>query len=535
LKSATFRLLPVILCLSACLRAQSSPEANAPQPGAHVILVLPFENRSGQPNLNWISDSFPDTLNQRLSSAGYLTISRDDRLYALDHLGLPSDFRPTRATTIRIAQTLDAGFIIVGSFNVQNNGQGERIQVQAQVLDVNNLRLSIPLEDSSSLARLFDAENAVAWKICRQINPRFSVAEQTFLSASGNVQLPSFENYIRGISANTRQERVKRLQAAVTDSPGYSAALLALGKELYTDRDFEQAARVLANVPPNDRLALEANFYLGLARFNAVKYAEAEAAFAFVAARLPLPEVINDQAVAQSRQGKDATALFQRVVTTDPNDADYHYNLAVAHYRRADFAAAQREVEQTLKLKPNDTEAAELRTLISSGHVIQAKSPSGFEPTTRLRRTYSEAGFRQAASALDEMRAMRIATQPPAEQAREYSDLGHEYLNQGLLPEAEEEFNQAITADPTSGLGHAGLAQVREQSGDEAAARNEAQASIKLAPNVNAYLVLARLDLRKNDLAASAANVANALRLEPASPAAAGMRTALQNRGQALP
>ena len=102
------------------------------------MLVLPFDNRSGQTNLAWVGDSFPDTLNQRLTSVGFLTITRDDRQYALDHLGLPVDFRPSRATTIRIAQTLDADFVIVGSYTV-NNG---RIAVQAQVLEVNKLRLS---------------------------------------------------------------------------------------------------------------------------------------------------------------------------------------------------------------------------------------------------------------------------------------------------------------------------------------------------------------------------------------------------------
>ena len=535
LKSAPLRLLALLLCSTACLHAQNSaqpsaaPDASAP--GQRVVLVLPFENRSGQPNLNWMSDSFPDTLNQRLTSAGFLTITRDDRVYALDHLGLPTDFKPSRATTIRIAQTLDAGFVIVGSFTVEAN----RIKVQAQVMDVNQLTLSKPLDDSAALDRLFDAENAVAWKVCKQMNPQFGVAEQTFLSASNGIKLTAFENYIRGISAATPQERTKRLQAAVQESPAYTAAQLALGKELYADREFDQAAAVLAKVPRNDRVALEANFYLGLARFNDAKYAEAEAAFAFVASRLPLPEVVNDQAVAQSRQGHDGTALFQRASSTDPNDADYHFNLAVSYYRRGAFPDAQREVDATLKLKPADTEAAELRTLIAAGHAPANKAAAALDPTTRIRRTYSEAGFRQATFELDQIRALRLATLPPAQQATEFSQLGHEYLAQGLLPEAEEEFNAAIQADFTSAQGHAGLAQVREQSGDSAEARTEALASIKLKPNANAYLVLARLDLQQNDLAAAALDVQNALRVEPANPAVMGMRQAIQNRGQSVP
>jgi tetratricopeptide (TPR) repeat protein len=533
---------PSLLLLLLCALpgfAQSASDPETEGPGGRVVLVLPFDNRSGQTNLGWIGASFPDTLNQRLTSAGFLTITRDDRQYALDHLGLPVDFKPSRATTIRIAQTLDADFVIVGSYSVDNG----RIAVQAQVLEVNKLRLSQPLADSSELARLFDVENAIAWKVAKQIDPHFNVAQQTFIAASGGVRLSAFENYIRGTDATTSQERIKRLQMAVQDTPDYPAALLALGKAQYLQRDYDQAAATLAKIGPNDRRALEAGFYLGLARFNTAKYAEAESAFAFVSNRLPLPEVVNNQAVASSRQGHDAVALFQRASVADPNDADYHYNLAVALLRRGDFAGAQREVEQTLKIRPNDVEAVELKASIAAGKHIAppvkasttATTSSDFAPLERIRRTYSEASFRQAAFQLDQMRAARMATLPPAEQAAQYTQLGHDYLTQGLVPEAEQEFQAALAADASSAAAHAGLAQVRERSGNAADARAQAQASLNLHPNVAAYLVLARLDLQANDASASASNVSKALQLEPKDSAALGMKQALQLRGQSLP
>ena len=74
-----------------------------------------------------------------------------------------------------------------------------------------------------------------------------------------------------------------------------------------------------------------------------------------------------------------------------------------------------------------------------------------------------------------------------------------------------------------------------DEWGDGFASWLEAQASLALAPNVDAYLVLARVDLQANNLAASASDVSNALRLEPANAAALGMKTALAARGQALP
>jgi len=532
-------LLPLLLLCTLSGLSQSSATSEPSETGGRVVLVLPFDNRSGQTALAWVGDSFPDTLNQRLTSAGFLTITREDRQYALDHLGLPIDFKPSRATTIRIAQTLDADFVIVGSYTVANG----RIAVQAQVLEVNKLKLSPPLQDSSELPRLFDVENAIAWKIAREIDPHFNIAQQTFLAASGGIQLSAFENYIRGTDATTSQERIKRLQLAVQANPNYTAALLALGKAQFAERDYDQAAITLAKIQPTDRRALEAGFYIGLARFNTAKYAEAESAFAFVASRLPLPEVVNDQAVASSRQGHDAVPLFQRASTADPNDADYHYNLAVALLRRGDSAGARREVDAALKLRPTDTEAAQLKANISAGRTIASPTTSAtttsttsdFDALERIRRTYSEASFRQAAFQLDQMRAIRMASLPPAEQAAQYTQLGHDYLGEGLVPEAEQEFQAAIAADASSADAHAGLAQVRERSGSGAEARTEAQESLNLHPNITAYLVLARLDLQANNTASSAASVSKALQLDPKDSAAQGMRQALQARGQSLP
>ena len=527
-------LLAVCTLLAATAAVSQSPDAATP---GRLVLVLPFENRSGDPSLNWIADSFPDTLDRRLNSSGFLTITRDDRQFALDHLGLPIDFRPTRATTIRIAQTLDADYVIVGNYTVANG----RISVQARVLEVKQLSLSAPLEDSSELPRLFDCENAIAWKVARQIDPKFPLALQTFLSAPGGAKLSAFENFIRGIESTSSVDRIKRLKAAVNEAPDFAAALLALGKAQYQARQYDQAAATLAKVPANDRVTLEANFYLGLARFNSAKYADAQKAFELVATRLPLPEVINNEAVALSRQGKDAVALFRQVITADPNDPDYHFNLGLAILRQGDPVHAQPEIDTALKLRPADTEATELKSRIAANlqltgtPLTNAIAAAGFEPVERIRRTFSEASFRQAAFQLDQVRAMRLATLPPAEQATQYTQLGNDYLAQGLVPEAEREFQAALAADPKSAAARAGIAQVRERSGADADARAESQASLKLAPNAAAYMVLARLDLKQNDLAAAATDVTSALKLDPKNGPASGMKQQLLSRGQSIP
>ncbi|HEY9138463.1 MAG TPA: tetratricopeptide repeat protein, partial [Terriglobus sp.] len=328
--------------------------------GGRVVLVLPFDNKSGQATLDWIGESFANTLNARFRSAGFLTITRDDRVYALDHLGLPEGFRPSRATTIRIAQTLDAQFVVVGSFNVKDG----IVTANAQVLAVNKLNMTAPLEQSANLQRLLDVENNLAWLVARTMDPKFSVSQTTFQAASAGLKLDAYESYIRGLTAPSADERLNRLKTAVQLAPDNVDALLALGKMQYARGDYEAAAATLGKVPTNDPLALEAGFYRGLAQFNNAKYADAEAAFATVSTKLPLPEVVNNQGVAMARQRKDGTVFVERASQADPQDADYHFNVAVSLRRKGDNVRAKTEIDQAVKLRASDAEAKQLQAVI---------------------------------------------------------------------------------------------------------------------------------------------------------------------------
>jgi tetratricopeptide (TPR) repeat protein len=86
-----------------------------------------------------------------------------------------------------------------------------------------------------------------------------------------------------------------------------------------------------------------------------------------------------------------------------------------------------------------------------------------------------------------------------------------------LLLEAERLYQAAVAADGTMAEAHAGLAQVRERSGDAGTARSEAHAALELSPSPDAYLVLGRLDLADNHLSEANSDAGNALKLDPAS------------------
>lgn len=531
---------------SAGSRASSARPASASlgtEVHNRLLLVLPFENHSGQSNLDWISQAFPEIFNRRLASAGFLPISRGDRLYALDHLGLPLNFQPSRASAIRLAQTLDADYVIFGSFTTS----GTTLNATAQVLDVTGLKLGPVLNEQAEMTHLLEILNSLAWKVTKQLDPSFAVAEQTFIAADSSLRLDAFENYVRGITDESAGERIRHLRETIRLTPNFYPAWLALGRAYFSNQNFELAASTLGRLPKDYPDALEADFYRGLAFFYTGKYLEAEDAFAFDTTRLPLPEVVNNQGVAAARRGRDGVPLFQQAIAADPKDPDYHFNLAVSLHRRGDIAGAVREIDQAVKLRPQDTEASSFAATlhnelqnpaaaavkVNASPGAQADANNG--PLERIKRNYNEASFRQAAFEMEQVQTMRLSALPPAEKAAALTKEGTQFFNRGLILEAEREFQAALQANPSSAAAHAGLAEVRERSNDLDAARQEAQKSLQLQPNAAAHLLLAHMDVQANQLSAAAGEVSQALKLEPTNASAQVMKMALQQKGQQVP
>jgi tetratricopeptide (TPR) repeat protein len=528
---------------------QSAAETATLPPKVHhqLLLSLPFDNRTGQANLDWIGDAVSEILNQRLGASGFDIISRDDRQYALEHLGLPRNFEPSRATAIRLAQTLDADDIIVGFYTLQNNN----LHVSAQLLNVNALRLGQPLMQDGPLDHMLDVLDSLSWQVARGLDVKFPLPEGSFHAASANLHLNGFENYIRGIVEAEPAERIRHLKIAVAENPTYSPAWLALGMTYFSEQQFDASAAALGHLRKNDRAALEAEFYRGLAFFYTGHYDDAEEAFAFVAAQLPLPEVVNDQGVAASRRGHDGGALFQEAINGDPQDADYQFNLAIALARRGDTRNALSAVAQALKLRPQDAEAINLQNMLRQSNSPPAnaaatKAPAVIPaseqrdtnngigaqdrrslPLERIKRSYNDASFRQAAAEMEEMEAQHLASLPPAQQAAALAKSGKTYLDRGLMLEAEREFQLALAANGNDADAHAGLSEVRRRNGDNPQARAEAQTSIKLRPNAAAWLTLARLDRTEHQLPAAREDVSRALEIEPTNSDARGLRQAL--------
>jgi tetratricopeptide (TPR) repeat protein len=539
-KSASLFVIPVVLISLLCpmLYAQDdAASARKPSdkkvPGQNMpgqtLVVIPFENISSAPGLEWLGESFPETFHEQLNSPVLYVASRNERLRAYDRQGIPASIHPTRATLYRLAEQMDVDYAVLGSYHCD----GAHLTATAQLLDMRAQKLLPIITETSPLTELATLQSALAWDLLHQIRADFSQPKEKYVAEASPMHLDAAENYLKGVLASSTEEKIQRYRDAVRLNPGYAQAWLELGKTYYAQHDYESAIAALSQVQqsasPSGSIsasisgatAREANFYLGLAAYAHGDFAKSESSFEFVVARVPLAEVYNNLGVVAARRGqKKSTEYFEKAIQNDPSDPDYHFNLAVALAESGDRGTAARELRETLDQHPNDAEAKMLLNSVTSpgGSIVEANSSTKI-PLERIKHNYEEDAFRQMTTQMGNWAEQRFARSDPRAHARFHVELGNELLAHGFTAEALHEFQHAAEVDPSSSAPRTALAEDYEASGDVAKALAEAEASLRIRESAEAYLVLARLDLKANRTESAAQNIDRALQLEPSNPA----------------
>jgi tetratricopeptide (TPR) repeat protein len=526
------------LLLCPLLRAQDTPASGGTVAGQIVagqivagqtMVVIPFENDSPTPGLEWLGESFPETFHEQLNSPVLYVASRGDRLRAYDRQGIPAGVHASRATLYRLAEQMDVDYVVLGSYQYD----GARLTAIAQLLDMRAQKLLPEVKESGPLADLGTLQSALAWDLLRQIRTDFSVPKDRYIASAAPARLDALENYTRGILATTADEKVQCYREAVRLNPDYAQAWLELGETYYAQRAYEPAITALSQVQPSSLMsgavAREANFYLGLAAYAHGDFAKSESAFEFVAARLPLAEVYNDLGVVAARRGqKKAVEYFEKAIENDPSDADYHFNLGVTLTQAGDRVGAARELHAALDHRPSDAEAKMLLDSMTppTGGIVPSSANSK-APLERIKRNYEEDAFRQLTTQMGGWAEQRFARSDPRAHARFHLELGKELLVHGFTTEAEAEFHHAAAVDPSSSAPLLALAEDYDARGDASQARAQAEAALHIRESADAYLVLGRLNLRENRMEAAAQDINRALQLEPGNPAVQDLKHAL--------
>jgi tetratricopeptide (TPR) repeat protein len=511
------------LCFVACagLAVSAQPSLVA----GRTLVVIPFENLSPAPGLEWLGEGFAETLHSQIDSPVLYVASREERLRAYDRLGIPAGIHPSRATLYRLAEQMDVDYAVLGSYRVE----GDSLIVRAQLLDMRTPKLLPEVTESERLTNLGNLDSALAWDLLRSVRPDFELAKDRYVASVPELRLDALDAYVHGILVPDADDKIRYFREATRVSPAFAEAWLELGKAYFAKNAFESASMAFQKIPGTATVAREANFYLGLSSCAQGDLDTAQNAFEFVAARLPLAEIYNNLGVVAARKGqKRAVADFERAVEDDPSDPDYHFNLGLAVARAGDRARAAREMRAVLEHRPGDAEAHALFDSYSSmASGVPNASLAAKPPVERLKREYQENAFRQMKTQIQGWAEQQFARSDPRSHARYHIELGRELLAHGFVSEAVSQFRHAADVDPSSPVSHAALAEAFQAEGDAGRARAEAETSLRIRESAEAYVVLTRLDLGEHQAENAEKDINRALQLEPQNSNALELKVAV--------
>ena len=383
------RILTLATLLFVAVRAQSA-----------TVLVLRFHNDSQYSDLNWVGESISGTLEQEYGQAGEIAIDRNARAEGLKRLALRPDADFTKATMIRLGQSLNAEYLVFGSYDIKlSSGSTElkdsSIQITAHFIDLRKLRSGPEISEAGKLADLSRFKEHLAWESLKYIDPKNVLPPiEQFMSARRPTRLDAEESYTRGLLSTDKDQRQKWFLLAANLDASFIGPAYELGR-LYLDRkDYRQSIRWLLRVPVADPRYPEARFYMGLSAYGAGDFASAANYFREVLKIMPLNEVYNNLAAAEDQLNQPAALDdFRRALDGDPNDPVYLFNLGAALLRKNSFEEAAKRLDEASEAAPADKEARDLLARAQD----RVTNPAGGKPVAaaRLKQKLDTVAFRQ--------------------------------------------------------------------------------------------------------------------------------------------
>ncbi|MES1260728.1 MAG: hypothetical protein ABUS49_03255, partial [Acidobacteriota bacterium] len=241
---------------------------------AGTVAVLPFFNQqqAKSANLDWIGESMAETVHESLSSGGLLVLARDDREEVYRRLSVRTAAVLTKATVIKIAQALDAGFVVFGEYSVEGADTGaaslkSNIRLAAHVIDLRKFREPAAIEQRGPLENLSQMERKLAWMVLRELDPASAPAEEEFLRGRPGVRVDAMESYARAMMALNPDQRIKLLTQAARLDEHFSQPNFQLGRAAFVKKDYKAAAGWLGKVMKGDSHFMEASYLLGICRY----------------------------------------------------------------------------------------------------------------------------------------------------------------------------------------------------------------------------------------------------------------------------
>ena len=179
----------------------------------------------------------------------------------------------TKASVVKIGEELDAEQVIFGQYDVKpvpdspTKSRGS-LQITARVLDLKHVKQGPEFRELGALEDLAALQEHLAWQALRYLKPVGAPSEAEFRERHPAVRVDAVENYTRGLLAANADDKHRFFTQAARLDTHYSLPDFQLGRLFWSKKEYSSAAEWFQKVAPGDIHYHEANFFLGLCRYQ---------------------------------------------------------------------------------------------------------------------------------------------------------------------------------------------------------------------------------------------------------------------------
>jgi len=376
------------------------------------IAVLPFQNKSGDPDTEYLSDGLSESLIYRLSQLPKLRVSPTSSVFR---------YKNKEIDPIKVGDELGVNAVLSGRI-VQ---RGENLTISAELIDVRHDKLLWGEQYERKVSELLQTQREIAKEIVDKLRLKVSGQESAFTKHYTESN-EAFQLYMKG-----RFYWNKRMPSALHKSVEY----------------YEQAIQQ----DPTFALA-----YAGLADTYAL---------------LGGPEAGGDMAPIEALPKAKAAAL--KSIQLDASLAEPHVSLAhVSYFYDRDWVVAEREFKRAIELNPNYPVAHHWYAIFLStipGRIPEAlteiRRALDLDPTSLIINSWY-GRILDVAGQLDEaVEQLKKTVELDPNFILAHYRLGQTYAEKRMYTEAIDEFNKVLNLQDGKATGLMGLAYVYALAG----------------------------------------------------------------------
>jgi TolB-like protein/Flp pilus assembly protein TadD len=325
------------------------------------IAVLPFENLSDEKENAYFADGIQDDILTNLSKIGEMKVI--SRTSVMPYRGRTSNVR-------EIGKALGVSTILEGSVR----RAGNRVRVNVQLIDATTDEHLWANDYDRDLTDVFAIQTDLAQKISEALQAKLSPMEKARIANKPTQNSEAYLAFVQGhdLQSSSYEDLAKLKQGeeayarAITLDPDFALAFARFSQlESWIVHSFDTSAERRAKARTLAERAIqlqptlpEAHLALGFVYYYADNNFES-AAREFEIAQRGLPnesEVYLALGAIQRRQGKwnESNASLEKAVSLNPKDTWALQNLAINYEMQRNFEAANKTIDKTLAVKPNE-------------------------------------------------------------------------------------------------------------------------------------------------------------------------------------